>query len=302
MKQIGLALCALAAAIASAPAQVSVEITQEQDQFLPGEAILTAVRITNRSGQALKLGAEDNWLTFSVESGEREVVPKTGDVPVKGEFELPSSKVATKRVDLAPYFSATIPGSYSVTASLKIKDWDREITSPPKKFNIIQGAKLWEQEIGVPGTTGPNNPTPEVRRYILQQAHYLKNQLRLYLRLTDGTGGKVFRVFAIGPTVSFGQPQPQVDRASNLHVLYQDRPHSFTYIVFNPDGDVVLRQTYDFMTTRPRLQPDGDGKISVAGGIRRVTPSDVPPPKPEELPGAVPQAPIPLPETKPSKP
>ncbi|MEI6391553.1 MAG: hypothetical protein WCT12_10665 [Verrucomicrobiota bacterium] len=302
MKQIGLWLGLLLTALSPASAQVTVEITQDQDQFLPGEAIITAVRITNRSGQALRLGAEDNWLTFSVESGDREVVPKTGDVPVTGEFLLPSSKVGTKRVDLAPYFSATIPGRYSVTATLRIKDWDREITSPPRKFDIIEGAKLWEQIIGVPKSAGATNSTPEVRKYILQQAHYLKSQLRLYLRLTDASGAKAFRVVTIGPTVSFGRPEPQVDKFSNLHVLYQDQPHAFNYTVFNPDGDVILRQTYDYLGTRPRLQPDGDGKIAVAGGARRITPNDIPTPPPESLSDDGPKPPVPSPEVTPPKP
>jgi hypothetical protein len=283
-------------------AQVTVEVTQDQDQFLPGEAIITAARVTNRSGQTLRLGTEDNWLTFSVESGDRGIVPRSGEAPVTGEFLLESSKVATKRVNLAPYFSASVPGRYSVTATVRIKEWDREFTSQPKKFNVIEGAKLWEQEIGVPKSPGAPGATPEVRKYTLQQAHYLRTELRLYLRLTDATGTKVFRVQAIGPTVSFGQPEPQVDKFSNLHLMYQDRPHAFNYVVFNPDGDVVVRQTYDYVDTRPRLKPDGEGKISVVGGIRRVTSSDWPPPPPEDLPGVAPQPPVPTPEVKPIKP
>jgi len=188
MKRTSLWLGFLLTALTPALAQVTVEVTQEQDQFLPGETIITAVHITNRSGQTLRLGAEDDWLTFSVESHDREIVPKTGDVPVTGEFLLPSSKVATKRVDLAPYFSASLPGAYSVTATVRIRGWERDFASPPKKFDVIEGARLWEQEVGVPQPAGATNATPETRKYILQQAHYLKAQLRLYLRLMDGAG------------------------------------------------------------------------------------------------------------------
>lgn len=302
MKRIGSWLCFLLAALSPASAQVTVEVTQDQDQFLPGEALITAVRITNRSGQTLRLGAEENWLTFSVESRDREVVPKTGEAPVTGEFLLPSSKVATKRVDLAPYFSATLPGRYSVTATVRIKDWNREIVSQPRKFDIIEGAKLWEQEFGVPKAAGAANPAPEVRKYILQQANYLKSQLRLYLRLTDASGAKVFRVFPIGPIVSFGRTEPQVDKLSNLHVLYQDRPHSYSYSVFNPDGERIVRQTYDYLNSRPRLRPDGEGKVSVTGGVRRMTPDDLPTPPPEDLAPPEPRPPKPLAPSKPPKP
>ena len=51
-----------------ATAQVRVEVTLDQGQFLPGETLVAAVRITNRSGQTLRLGGQPDWLTFSVES------------------------------------------------------------------------------------------------------------------------------------------------------------------------------------------------------------------------------------------
>src|ERR1035437_2583378 len=185
MKALGLWLGFLAATLLPVSAQITVEVTQDQDQFLPCETLATAVRITNRSGQDVRLGQGDDWLTFSVQSHEELVVPRNGQVPVAGEFTLESSKVATKRVDLEPYFAINRPGRYSITATIRIKDWNQQITSQPKSFDIIEGAHLWEQEIGVPNADAPTNSTPEVRKYILQQANYLRSQLRLYVRLTD---------------------------------------------------------------------------------------------------------------------
>ena len=292
MKALGLCLGLWVVALLPVSAQVTVEVTQEQDQFLPAEALPTAVRITNRSGQSLRLGREQDWLTFSVQSHGDEVVPKIADVPVVDEFVLESSKVATKRVDLAPYFSLNHSGRYSVSATVRIKDWNQEITSPPRNFDIIEGARLWEQEIGVPNSTAPANATPEVRKFILQQANYLKAQLRLYLRLTDASGARTFRVFSIGPMASFSHPEPQVDKFSNLHLLYQDGAHTFRYTVVNPDGEIIARRIYDYVDKRPRLQPDMDGKILVTGGVRRITPSDVPPSMPAT---PIEDAPKPLP-------
>jgi hypothetical protein len=303
MLRISFWLCCLLGVVTPALGQVTVEVLQEQDQFLPGEALPTAVRITNHSGQILHLGTDDDWLTFLVESKDRTIVPKSGDVPVRGEIILPSNKVLTKRFDLAPYFSVSLPGPYSITATLRIPGWNNEFTSRPKKFDVIEGAKLWEQEVGIPEASGAASGNPELRKYILQQAHYLKSQLRLYLRLTDGSGAKVFKVFPVGPMVSFARPEPQVDRDSNLHLLYQDKPRSFDYTVFNPNGEIVRHQTYDYINTRPRLQPDGDGRVSVVGGTRRVTAKDVPEPTPEELLGEKPATPVMPPiEAKPGKP
>ena len=278
MKMTALWLGVLLAFSRSASAQVTVEVTQDQQQFLPGEALGVAVRITNLSGQSLHLGSEPDWLTFSVESREGTVVPKLGDAPVLGAFVLESSKVAIKRVDLAPYFMTTVPGGYQIVATVRIHGWGNfEITSPARQFDVIEGAKLWEQEVGVPSSGGAGNSEPELRRYILQQANYIRGQLRLYLRITDQYG-KPVRVFALGQMVSFGRPQQQIDRLSNLHVLFQDGASSFRYVVCNLQGDLTQRQTYDYAASRPRLRLDGDGNVAVVGGARRVAVDDLPAP------------------------
>src|SRR6185436_6124741 len=174
----------LLATLLQVSAQVTVEVTLEQEQFLGGEALPADVRITNRSGQTLHLGNEPDWLTFLVESRDGFIVAKTGEVPVLGEFALESSKMATRHVDLAPYFAISRPGRYNVTATVRVKPWDVTLTTKPKSFDIVQGAKLWSQDFGVPAAEGDTRQSPEVRRYTLQQANYLRTQLRLYLRLT----------------------------------------------------------------------------------------------------------------------
>jgi len=277
---LGFLLASLLNLPAQVAAVVTVEVTLDQEQFLPGEALPVAVRITNRSGQTLRLGGDPDWLTFSVESHEGFIVGKNGEVPVTGEFVLESGNRATRRVDLAPYFNLAQPGRYHIIAQVHIKEWDRQIASDAKSFDVTQGLKLWSEEFGVPPPAGATNPAPEVRKYILQQANYLRGQLKLYLRLTDAAESKVFKVFPLGPIVSFGEPEKQLDSRSNLHVVYQTGARSFAYTVINPDGNVVLRQTYDFATSRPRLRANQEGNFTIVGGARRVTVNDVPPPKP----------------------
>jgi hypothetical protein len=280
MNKIGWALGLLLAGVGPLRAQVSVEVTQEQQQFLAGEPIELAVRITNRSGRPLHLGGEGDWLTFSIGSKEGVVVPKVGDAPVAGEFVLDSSKVAIKRVDLSPYFTLTQPGRYEITATVYISDWKRELSSPSKPFDLIEGTKLWEQDVGVPNL-GATNAAPEVRRYTLLQATYLRGQMRLYVRITDSSAVNR-KVFPIGPMVSFSHPEPQIDKFSNLHLIYQDGAHSFLYTVCDLNGEVLTRQTYDYIDSRPRLRVNDSGQIVVLGGVRRVAANDVPAPKDDE--------------------
>jgi hypothetical protein len=252
-------------------AQVTVEIIFDQEQFLRDESLPTKVRITNRSGQTLQLGKEADWLTFAVERRDGSTTSKLSEAPVQEEFSLESSMAAVRRVDLMPYFDLSEPGHYKVTALLKIKQWNEEVSSKPKPFEIVRGTKIWEQEFGVPASGGP----PEVRKYALQQANYLK-RLLLYVRVTDETENHVFKVFPIGPLVSFSRPEVQLDKRSNLHLLFQTGAHAFIYAEINPNGQLLVRQTHDYARTRPVLKSQEDGQIVVSGGARRITADDLP--------------------------
>jgi hypothetical protein len=257
----------------SALAQVDVEVTLDQEQFLSGESLPVAVKITNRSGQPLHLGADANWLTFSIESADGFVVIKNSEVPVSGDFDLASAQRAIIHADLAPYFVMSKPGRYHITATMRIKDWSVEVSSPAKEFDVIAGAKLWEQQFGVPAAT---NTAPEVRKYVLEQANYLRSQLRLYMQLSDATESRIYKVSALGPMVSFGQPEAQVDQFGNLHVLWQSGAQAFDYTVVNPIGEIARQEIYDYFTTRPRLGVNDAGEVVVVGGVRRVKSVELP--------------------------
>src|SRR5581483_3644286 len=138
MKNLGLCLAVLLASTGFVSAQVEVQVVLDQNQFLPGEAIPAAVRVINHSGQTLRFGKE-NWLTFSVEARDGFIVLKNGEAPIAHDFELESSKVATVRVDIAPYFNISQLGHYTVTAAVNIDQWSTEVTSAPKKFDVIRG-------------------------------------------------------------------------------------------------------------------------------------------------------------------
>lgn len=269
-----------------ASAQVTVDLALDQEQFLPSESIPLAVKITNRSGQEIHLGAEPDWLTFSVEAADDFIVIKKSDVPVLGQFDLDSSQMATKRVDLQPYFQMTRPGRYKVTATLRIKQWGVEITSAPIHFDVISGAPVWSQNFGVSTST---NVAPDVRNYTLEKANYLREQLRLYVQVSNGDGSVVYKVTALGPIVSFAQPEARVDRHSQLSVLWQTGAQTFTYTLVNPNGTVADQESYDNFYSRPRLVVDTNGDVSVQGGTRRKKPGEMPVVKlPDELPPAAP--------------
>jgi hypothetical protein len=276
MKQWAFGMAVLAASLCAARAQVEVQVVMNQTEFLAAEAVPVAVRVVNHSGQTLHFGAED-WLSFSVEAQNGLIVVKSGDPPMGHNFDLESAGVATQHADVAPYFTISQTGHYTVVATVKLKDWDSEVTSAPKGFDVIQGVKMWEQEFGMPETSPTNHEAPEVRKYILQKATYLEH-LRLYLRLTDPDETRVFRVLAIGSMTSFSQPLTQLDQQNNLHLLYEESARTYLYVVINPNGDITMRQKYYYTDAAPRMKTDKSGAIYIAGGARHVSPDDIPSP------------------------
>lgn len=265
----------LGSAIA-AGAQVTVEVVLEQDKFLPAESVPVAVKIVNRSGRTLHLGDQPDWLTFAVMGRDGFVVEKLGEVPVQEAFKLQSGEVATRRADLAPYFSLARSGGYRIEATVQLRELEGQATSKPKNFDVIEGAILWTQEFGMPTTPGATNQPLEVRRYTLLKANYLKSELRLYFRVTDEANNKVLKVFPVGPMVSFGEPQAQLDKDNKLHLIYQSGRVTCLYATISPEGEVLRRQTYEYAGSRPRLTADDSGKISVTGGVQRPTATDLP--------------------------
>ncbi len=273
-------------------AQVTLEVELDQDQYLAGEPMVATVRLTNRAGQSIQLGTEPDWLTFSIEAKDGGAVRQLDFVPVADNFKLDSSKRATKRVDIAPYFEMNRQGHYALRATVNLKAWKQNLTSEPRSFDIINGTSLWETTVGLPLKGDGTNAPLDTRRYMLQQARYLHSQLRLYLRVMDAVSGKVYRVVPIGQMVSFSEPEPLVDRESKLHVLYQNGPRAYSYTVFSPDGELLTRETYDWTgPSRPKLKTDADGKVTVANGLKRPTDS--------EAAAAATKPPEPLPAGKP---
>src|ERR1051325_7229673 len=176
VKTASLSLAMFFACFLQVHAQVSITVSFDQEQFLPGEHLNAIVRIENRSGQTLHLGTEEGWLKFAVASrDDGAIILKNGEAPVKETIDLDSAKAAIKRVNIASYFNLKNAGQYSLVATATIKDWDKQITSEPAGFDIVNAALLWSKEFGVPQPPGvTNNSPPEVRRYTLLQANHLQ--------------------------------------------------------------------------------------------------------------------------------
>lgn len=256
---------------------LEVELTLDETVFLPGEEIPVGVRVSNLSGRPVTLGTTTNWLMFFVEAKNGGIVYRLGQTPVDGEFTLESSKAGTKWWNIQPYFDFEQAGLYSVYAEVRVPDWDQRFLSDPITFTLQSARKMWETSFGVPPAPGDTNSTPEIRRYALQSASRTKER-KLYARVTDESETHIYKVVLLDRLLSFSNPTQQLDPLSRLHVLFQTSGNSYTYCVLDPNGDIVVRERHEITPgSRPRLSKAPDGSITVAGGRRQPSLSDIPP-------------------------
>jgi hypothetical protein len=270
----------LLAAVA-ASAQVKVEVVFDGEQYIANEPLIARVRIINDSGSTLRLAGTPDWLDFAVRAKQngkeggyvRPLRPPTSI----DAFTLESSKTATVRMDLSPCFNLTQTGEYQVVATVKVPAFSATYASPPKTFFIVTGSRMWERPFGVPPSIAAPDPggLPEMRKYILIQALSGK-ETKFYVRLTDAQENNI-KVIPIGTLISFSRPEPQLDKWSNLHVLYQIGSRSFVYTVINPAGLLIARETHEISDTRPTMATTDEGRIVIRGGKRRPTIDDIPP-------------------------
>ena len=263
---------------------VLAQLSLDQTELLPDEKMYLKLTVQNRSGQDLVLGTVSDWLTFTVVGDKDRVVAalRNDHDYAAGEANVPAGLFATREFNLTPYFDFRQPGHYTIKATIKIPQWQQEVAVDSVSFSIVNGIRLAnmpDMEVGVPYFHSESNQAPEIRRYFLERSDSRGN-MKLFVRLTDVTGGHTTRLVPIGPYFSFSQPDVKLDRANDLHVLHQTGAQLFTYCVINTLGQILERQTYQYTDQRPSLRGDTQGGVDVIGGKRVVTDSDLPPPQP----------------------
>jgi hypothetical protein len=89
----------------------------------------------------------------------------------------------------------------------------------------------------------------------------------LYVRVQDRDKGIVYATYSLGRTITFEQPQAEVDRANQLHVLHCEAPRAWSYSRVGLNGELLGHSSFMETKTRPRLIHGTNGEIAVRGGV-----------------------------------
>ncbi|HEY1171236.1 MAG TPA: hypothetical protein VGH19_07720 [Verrucomicrobiae bacterium] len=253
---------------------LKVQIFTERQQFLTQEPMQVSVRVYNYTGEALILGQEADWISFSVEPmANKSIVRQVSEPEVAvPAFAVNTGEMATRRVNLVPHFEIVKSGRYKITATVKCGRWG-EKSSEPLMVDVVSGTPLWVREFGVPG---PNGVESELRKYQVVQTRHM-DASQLYIKVTDAYDSKVYGVHHLGQMVIEHKTEQQTDRNNRLHVLHRSGRSFFTYSMVDYDGRIILRQRYEQDGIRPGLQPTASGEVLVSGGVRTRVASDIDP-------------------------
>jgi hypothetical protein len=90
---------------------------------------------------------------------------------------------------------------------------------------------------------------------------------KLYVRVEDRSTAAVYSTFPLGRAIAFAEPQAELDRLNQLHVLHCSAPRTWAYSQIGLNGQLLARSTFMETKTRPQLRRTAEGGIAIRGGM-----------------------------------
>ena len=169
----------------------------------------------------------------------------------------------TQKINLTPLYSIHDLGTYHVRAYIHFEDLNRFFYSQRKVFEVTDARPIWQRTVGIPSdVSAPGN----TRTYSLMSNRF-PDHTSLYVRVEDRDTGIVYATQSLGHVIAMDEPQAELDRENQLHVLHCGAPRSWTYSRIGLNGQVLEHSTYYESKTRPRLLHSADGQVAVKGGM-----------------------------------
>jgi hypothetical protein len=256
--------CVLLSA-AAARGQIQVDLKFKRLQYIAYEPVMATVAITNLAGRDIELRDSDGqpWLGFEVTGNDGQSIPPLDTENAQPPLKIESGQRVTRQIDLASLYPAHDFGAYHVRTHVYFADLGKFFYSRAGVFEVTDARPIWEQTVGTPNGGGAPG---EVRTYSLLTNRF-PDHTSLYVRVQDKDTGIVYATYSLGRTISFEQPQAEIDRTNQLHVLHCAAPRAWSYSRIGLNGELLAHSSFMEAKNRPRLVHSGDGEVAVRGGI-----------------------------------
>ncbi len=249
---------------ASAQAQIQVELKFKRLQYVAYEPVIATLSITNLAGRdvVLRDGGGQHWFGFEVTADEsRPIAPAIGDAP-EPPLRIETGKTVTRKVNLEPIYPVHDFGTYHVRANVYFADMGKFFYSSAKVFRVGDARPIWQKTVGLPDGVGSGN----VRTFSLLSNRF-PDHTSLYVRVEDKDRGVVYSTFSLGRILAVDDPQAELDRANQLHVLHCASPRSWAYSRIGLNGELLEHDVFMETKSRPHLRRTANGMIAVSGGM-----------------------------------
>lgn len=249
----------------AAQAQVQVELKFKRLQYIAYEPVLATIKITNLAGRDIDLHDDNGqrWFGFEITANEGQLLAPLKQAAAETSLHIESGKTVTRKIDLTPLFPVHDYGPYHVRANIFFPDLNKFFYSQTKVFQVTDARAIWQKTVGVPeGMPGAGT----TRTYSLLSNRF-PDHTSLYVRVEDKETGVVYTTYSLGRVIAFDEPQAELDRMNQLHVLHCSAPRNWSYSHVGLNGELVAHSNFMETKTRPRLRHTADGSIAVHGGM-----------------------------------
>ena len=247
----------------AAEAQVQVDLKFKRLQYIAYEPVVATVAITNLAGRDIELHDADgqSWLGFEITDNEEQPIAPLSGANREPPLRIQAGQRVTRQIDLTPVYPVYEYGTYHVRTNVYFADLGKFFYSGTRVFEVTDARPIWQQTVGVPGGAGG-----DVRTYSLMTNRF-PDHTSLYVRVQDKDTGVVYATYSLGRTITFEQPQAEIDRSNQLHVLHCAAPRVWSYARVGLDGKLLEHSSFMETKTGPRLVHSGGGEVAVHGGM-----------------------------------
>lgn len=252
-----------------AKAQVDIAIAMDKKEFIPYEAMMVNVNITNRSGRPILMASADGntpWVKFVVTNDKGDALPLVAQQNALPPLQIrPGQSVAQQFMVNAIYPMVSF-GGYSIQASVWVPP-DRAFSSSNKiRVNVIGAREIWSDAFAVPAGRPDGGGTSRIFR--LLKLRSFDRQI-MYVRLDDRASGQVLACFPVGTSLDTREPAYTIDGDGNLHLLHIVNRDIYQHVVVDSSGKLVAVESHlEVGGSRPVLAAAADNSIGVLGGRR----------------------------------
>jgi hypothetical protein len=249
----------------AAKGQIQVDLKFKRLQYIAYEPVVATLAITNLAGRDIELQNANgqSWLGFEVTGSEGQpIAPLNGD-NAQPPLKIEAGQRLTRQIDLAPLYPVNDFGAYHVRTHVYFADLGKFFYSGTGVFEVTDARPIWQQTVGIPTGVAASG---EVRTYSLLTNRF-PDHTSLYVRVQDKDTGVVYATYSLGRAIAFEQPQAEIDRTNQLHVLHCAAPHAWSYSRIGLNGQMLEHSSFMETKTRPRLVHSGNGEVAVRGGV-----------------------------------